>query len=532
MTTASESGVERDCNFGFEHLLADLSTKFVNLPPETIDDHIVDLLARAAEFLDLDRSHVSQRRQGDWMFHITHQWVRDGRPCTAPFVPDGHLPWLVDEISSQKTVAFSRVDELPPEAENERMFLERHGPVSSVVAPLLSGGAVIGAVGFGTMSRERHWSPSLVERLRLVANVIGNALARQRADVDLRAALEENERLRQRLEAENSYLQAEVKIAHDFEEIVGRSRALRAALHKVDQVAGTDVPVLLLGETGTGKELIARAIHARSGRSHRPLIAVNCAALPASLIESELFGHEKGAFTGATQARAGRFELADGSTLFLDEIGDLDTSLQSKLLRALQGGEIQRLGSMRTQKVDVRIITATNRDLHKAMEEGRFRQDLYYRLGVFPIEVPALRERREDIPLLVWQFIQARQGALRRHIGEISKSAMDALVAYDWPGNVRELQNVIDRALILSTGPELRIEEAFGASRASRARPPATISDAENLGDAERIHIMKVLDHCKWKIEGRGQAADRLGLRPSTLRNRMRKLGIRRPASP
>jgi transcriptional regulator with GAF, ATPase, and Fis domain len=257
---------------------------------------------------------------------------------------------------------------------------------------------------------------------------------------------------------------------------------------------------------------------------------VNCAALPPSLIESELFGHEKGAFTGATQARQGRFELADGGTLFLDEIGDLEPALQAKLLRTLQGGEIERVGSSRPHKVDVRVIAATNRDLGTAMDEGRFRADLYYRLSVFPIEMPALRERRDDIPLLVWHFIQSRQRELGRLIKDIPKAAMDMLVAYDWPGNVRELQNVIDRALILSTGSTLRIEEALGiggGARGARGRAGAVV---EELSAAERAHIIAVLDRCGWAIQGPGKAADRLGLRPSTLRNRMRKLGIRRPA--
>jgi transcriptional regulator with GAF, ATPase, and Fis domain len=285
---------------------------------------------------------------------------------------------------------------------------------------------------------------------------------------------------------------------------------------------------LLLGETGVGKELIARAIHAQSRRRDRPFIAVNCAALPAPLIESELFGYEKGAFTGASQAKPGRFELADRGTLLLDEIGDLDPALQSKLLRVVEDGQIQRLGSTVIRKVDVRIIAATNRELLREIREGRFRSDLYYRLGVFPIEVAPLRDRREDIPLLVWHFIQSRQRALGRRIRKISKTAMAALQAYDWPGNVRELQNVIDRALILSRGSVLRLEEAFRAVPAGGAEPGRRPS-AQSLRDVERAHILKVLEGCRWTIEGRGQAAERLGLNPSTLRNRIRKLGLKRP---
>jgi transcriptional regulator with GAF, ATPase, and Fis domain len=349
-----------------------------------------------------------------------------------------------------------------------------------------------------------------VARLGLVSELVASTLARHRAETELCTVLAENEWLRARLEAENRYLQAEVGQEHDVEDIVGRSAALRAVLHKLDQVAATDVPVLLLGETGTGKELVARAIHARNGRGARPLIAVNCAALPPPRVESELFGHEKGAFTGASQARAGRFELADGSTLFLDEIADLEPALQAKLLRVLQDGEVQGLGGTRVQKVDVRIVAATNRDLEPAMREGRFRPDLYYRLSVFPITLPPLRERRGDIPLLVWHFIQSRQRALGRSITEVPKAVMEALAGYDWPGNVRELQNVIDRAMILSSGPLLRVDEALGLARAADRHPPAPPA-AGTLEEAERAHILQILEACEREEEvdrhGQGHAA-------------------------
>jgi formate hydrogenlyase transcriptional activator len=335
--------------------------------------------------------------------------------------------------------------------------------------------------------------------------------------------------LRERPGAETEFLHVERVEAPDFGEIVGRSPALRKAVAKVRQVADTTTPVLLLGETGTGKELLARVVHAHSPRRHGPFIAVNCAALPATLIESELFGHEKGAFTGATQARPGRFELADQGTLLLDEIGELEPNLQATLLRVLEDGEIQRLGSTLTRKVDVRIIAATNRDLRRDVRAGRFRSDLYYRLSVFPIEAIPLRDRREDIPLLVWHFIQSRQRTLGRTIQKIPKTSMAALEAYDWPGNVRELQNVIERALILSRGPILHLEEALGPMASGRD-PAERRSSTDSLDDMQRAHITHVLNRCRWTIEGRGQAAERLGLNPSTLRNRMRKLGITRPA--
>ena len=291
------------------------------------------------------------------------------------------------------------------------------------------------------------------------------------------------------------------------------------------QVAPTSSSVLLLGETGTGKELLARAIHDRSPRRTRALVTVNCAALPPTLIESELFGHEKGAFTGATAAKLGRFELADGATLFLDEIGELPLDLQPKLLRVLQAGEFERLGGTRTLRADVRIIAATNRDLARALAEERFREDLYYRLSVFPIAVPPLRDRREDIPLLVWAIIERRQAALGRRIERVPQRIMDALVRYAWPGNVRELENVIERALILSTDSTLRLEEPFAAGPRGVARPAG-----DRLEHVEREHILAVLERCDWRINGPGHAADVLGLHPNTLRSRMAKLGIRRPA--
>ena len=509
----------------FERLVAELSASFVNRFDAAVDDHITGGLRRVGALLDLDRGVVAWRGT-DHRVRITHQWTRDGLAAAPACVPDEPVPWVVKQALRGEVVVVARVDE-GPEARDHPGAAEDCGMRSSVVVPFLHDREVIGSFGFATLGRERTWSTETVDRLRCVAEILGGALARSRAERALRAAREDSERLRQQVQAHPACV--EDAPAVDVDEIVGRSPAIRAVLHKVDQVAPADVPVLLHGETGTGKELIARAIHASSHRRGRPLVAVNCAALPPSLIESELFGHERGAFTGAIQARVGRFELADGGTLFLDEIGDLEPALQAKLLRALQGGEIQRLGSSRTQKVDVRIITATNRNLETALAEGRFREDLYYRLGVFPIEVPPLRDRRQDIPLLVWHFIQSRQRALGRLIKQIPREGMDLLMSYDWPGNVRELQSVIDRALILSTGPVLRLTEPVGVIRAPRhsgGRGP------ERLEDAERAHIAAVLERCGWTVEGRGQAAERLGLRPSTLRNRMRKLGLRRPTTP
>jgi transcriptional regulator with GAF, ATPase, and Fis domain len=518
-----------DVSVSFERLLLGLSTTFIDLAPDGIDAHITDVLARVATFLDLDRSHVAQRKREDGRLYVSHQWARDQRWRIPPFIPDEAVPWMIGEAFRGKLIALACPGELPPHAAADREFLQRHGSVAGVLVPLTVAGSVIGVLSFGVIKRERRWSSDIIDRFRLVAQLISSALARKRADLELREALADNERLRQRLEAENVHLRTEAMSPGEVPDIVGQSPALRAVLHKVEQVAATDAPVLLLGETGTGKELLARALHAGSPRRGRPLITVNCAALPPSLIESELFGHEKGSFTGATQARVGRFELADGGTLFLDEIGDLEAALQAKLLRVLQDGEVQRVGSSRTHKFDVRIIAATNRDLDAAVREGRFRADLFYRLSVFPIEIPPLRERRGDIPLLVWHFIQSRQRGLGRQIKQIPEKAMDMLLAYEWPGNIRELQNLIDRALILSNGPVLRLEDAFSAPPFPRHTRGEL--EIEDLQATERLHIRSILDRCGWTVEGRGHAAERLGMNPSTLRNRMKKLGIQRPGS-
>ena len=327
------------------------------------------------------------------------------------------------------------------------------------------------------------------------------------------------------LKTTNCYLQDDIESNHGFEDIVGRSPALLSLLGLVEQVAPTDATVLLQGETGTGKELIAHAVHRHSRRSEQPLIKVNCAALPATLIESELFGHEKGAFTGALSHKMGRFEVADGGTLFLDEIGELPLDLQAKLLRVLQDGEFERLGSTTTQQADVRVIAATNRNLMQAIDEGRFREDLYYRLNVFPLTMPPLRERREDIPLLVWAYLTTHQNRIGKHFDEVTPPVMASLVAYEWPGNVRELHNVLERAMILSPGSTLIMDKVFELSPS----PPDMAPGSQRLEDIERAHIQSVLDACNWRIKGAGQAAERLGLHPNTLRSRMKKLGITRP---
>jgi PAS domain S-box-containing protein len=348
--------------------------------------------------------------------------------------------------------------------------------------------------------------------------------SRKLAEVDLHRAYTEIEQLKNRLEAETAYLQAEIKLEHNFESIVGNSVALKYVLYKVEQVAAADTTVLVLGETGTGKELVARAIHDNSPRGVRPLVKVNCATLPAHLIESELFGHERGAFTGAQARQLGRFEVADGTTIFLDEIGELPPELQIKLLRVLQDGEFERLGSSDTIKVDVRVIAATNRDLEEEIRKGRFREDLFYRLNVFPITVPPLRQRAEDIALLAPFFVEKASKRLGKSIEQIPEGVVHKLQAYSWPGNVRELENVIERAVINSSGPRLRLaDDLAGPARNSDAPP------LKSLQETEKDHIQRVLQLTNWRIDGAKGAALILNMNPSTLRFRMRKLGIQRP---
>jgi PAS domain S-box-containing protein len=345
----------------------------------------------------------------------------------------------------------------------------------------------------------------------------------ERQAVELRTALSEIKIMKDQFEAENIYFRQQNKMKHQFDNIIGQSDGLKYVLYRAQQVAPANTTTLILGETGTGKELIAAAIHNMSSRKERSLITVNCAALPGNLIESELFGREKGAFTGADVRQIGRFEIANGSTLCLDEIGELPLELQAKLLRVIQHNEFERLGSSRTIKVDVRIIATTNRDLEKEVREGRFRQDLYYRLNVFPITVPPLRLRKDDIPLMVQAFIERYSRKMGKQITKISKETMKNLQEYPWPGNVRELESIIERAVILCSGPVLHLADKLEISS------PTLSVAMRTLEDTERSQILKILSETKWRIEGKDGAAAILGIHPSTLRARLHKLGMVRP---
>jgi formate hydrogenlyase transcriptional activator len=405
------------------------------------------------------------------------------------------------------------------------------GVRSYVIVPLVVRGVSIGTLAVASTTPGQYSDADVVFLQEAAAQV---ALA-----VANMTAYEEIAALKARLENENVYLQEEIRREHNFVEMVGNGPALLELLRRVEQVAPTDSTVLISGETGTGKELIARALHSRSGRKDRALVKVNCAAISAGLVESELFGHVKGAFTGAIDRRIGRFELADGGTLFLDEVGELPLDTQVKLLRVLQEQELEPVGSNRVIRVNVRVIAATNRDLHEAVQSGRFRADLFYRLNVIPLVVPPLRARPGDIPMLAMFFLARFAQRFGKRIETVSQDTMDRLTAYAWPGNIRELQNVIERAAVLCPNTILELDKdllpipAFAAAPsapvAGALRSETTPTDLPSLEAVERAHVLAALERVEWLIEGPRGAAKILGLHPNTLRSRMDKLGIKRP---
>jgi len=397
------------------------------------------------------------------------------------------------------------------------------GIKSYLSTPIFFEGKTVGTLNI-TSLQKNTFNEDEIKLLEIVAQQIEAAINNAKQAEALRKALLEVEQLKNRLQAENVYLQEEIKTEYNFEEIIGESASLKNLFRNVEKVAFTDTTVLIQGETGTGKELIARAIHNLSTRKDRPLVKVNCGAISAGLVESELFGHEKGAFTGAMQQRTGRFELADGGTIFLDEVAELSSDAQVKLLRVLQEGEFERVGNSKPIRVDVRIIVATNRNLKETVKAGSFRPDLFYRLSVLPLEVPSLRERESDIPILANFFLTKFAKKFGKHVDGISNHTMDRLMAYTWPGNIRELQNVIERAVVLSLGPIIHIDEStFELDEVVES------SDSERLEEVERSHIIRALEKTNWVIEGKRGAASALGLNPATLRFRMKKLEIKRP---
>jgi PAS domain S-box-containing protein len=508
----------------FETLLAELSARFVNLPVDQIDSAIEDAQRRICELLDIDRSTLWRVSEGDLGTLLLTNFHQPQGITTPPDRMNARdfFPWTVQKILGGETVAISKMADLPPEANRDRESFRTYSAKSGVYVPLSVGeGPVFGLLAFAVLSEERSWPETVVMGFKLIAQVFANALERKRMDDQLREHIQEIAQLKERLERENIYLQEEIKLLVEHTNIVGQSAAMKKVLSQAEQVAKTDSTVLLLGETGTGKDLLARAIHGMSLRKDRPLVTVNCASLPPTLIESELFGREKGAYTGALTRMIGRFEIADGSTIFLDEIGELPLDLQSKLLRVLEDGTFERLGSTKPMHVNVRIIAATNRDIEQEVKDGKFRQDLFYRLNVFPIKIPPLRKRPEDIPLLVRAAVKEFQKKMGKEIESIPKKTLQALQSYSWPGNVRELRNVIEHAMILSEGKTLDIAVPKSSSTETNI--------TDNLHDVERMHLVAVLEKTGWRLAGPGAAAEVLGMKRTTLQAKMKKLGIKRP---
>ena len=515
----------------FEHLLAEVSATYINLASNQVEAAIRHDLGRLAQLLQADWCGLYLLDEDKKTFKFT--------PCYC-WYPEENRELIVAsqknmdwarfyeslEYSHEKwhkgeSVHLTRIDELPPEGEQFRKTLESIGVKSALSVPISVVGKTMGAVVITNYRGYRNWQKELIPRIRLFGEVFINAVMRKKSEEMVQRMYTEIKQLKEQIEADYTYVKDEISLEHDFGNVVGKSNALKKIFIKVKQVAPTNATVLLLGETGVGKGVIARTIHNRSERKDRPLIQVNCAALAPNLIESELFGYEKGAFTGANERRIGRFEMASGTTIFLDEIGELPRELQTKLLRVLHEGEFERVGGSTTLKADARVIAATNRDLQQEVAEERFRADLWYRLSVFPIYIPPLRERPEDIPVFVKVFVDKYAKQLGKRFDKIPLREISALQSYLWPGNIRELENIIERAVIMSPDGNLRIEMPEQRHAPSAAR--------KTLEEHERDYIIRTLEDTRWKINGHNGAAQILHIHPETLRSRMRRLGIMRP---
>jgi len=484
---------------------------------ETVINQAMRLIA---EFFDVDWCSVGLFDAGRTRLTRKFEYPRAGTRSVPEFLLKEQSPWYLGHMLQGGTAVINRLEDLPPEAEKERRLCLNQGIKSVLSVPLISGGIPIGTFALVSVRSERSWLGEIIGRLRLLGEIIANFLELNRSRIELKERLLEILELKKIVDMENISLRKEVDKLSGGSEVLGQSSPIKHVLAQVEQVAGTDSTVLLQGETGTGKELLARLIHRISRRDGKPMVTVNCVSLPPSLIEGELFGRERGAYTGALTRMVGRIEIADGSTLFLDEISEFPLELQGKLLRVLEEGTFERLGSTKTIRVNIRIVAATNRDLEEAVKQGRFRSDLYYRLNVFPIYVPPLRERREDIPLLVWSFVEEFQKRMGKRIDSIPENDIENLKAYDWPGNIRELRNIIERAIITCNSRVLSIATPW----APAARMPAK----NDLSEIERSHILSVLEKTNWRLMGKNGAAEILGLKRTTLHSKMKKLGITR----
>jgi transcriptional regulator with GAF, ATPase, and Fis domain len=525
ITVRKKTDIELKKLLKYKRVNAEVSAELLNAPFEKIDNLIIKALAKISPIIEAEWIVIMMYNADRSKLNFTHEWRSDKYkefPQAKGLNVSDNYKWLEEKLLSGDMLFLSPLpDCLPEEAVNERKFLEITNIKSTLFVPLQTGNLFLGTLLVNSVEIARSWEGRLLENIKLTAEIFTNALLRKHDEIKLRKALEEIKQLKNRLESENIFLREEIKQEHDFDNIIGESTNLLYALHRIEQVAPTEAPVLILGETGTGKELIARAIHSKSKLNNRPLIKIDCTNLPSQLIESELFGHEKGAFTGAHSERNGRFELANGGTVFLDEIGELPMDVQAKLLRIIEHGEFERLGSSVTKKIIVRIIAATNRVLEDEVLDGRFRQDLYYRLKHITITVPPLRQHTDDIKLLVEHFIHKYSKKYNKQFNKISKRDLEELKKYSWPGNIRELEFIVESAVILSKEDQLSFD-------IPKQKPPS-LENNKKLKDFEKEYILSNLEDANWKIEGYEGAAERLGLNPSTLRAKMKKLNIHRP---
>ena len=515
----------------FETLISDTSAALMLASPHEVSAAIEAALGHVRVFFEADRCALMTVSAERGVVNVSIGSFADDVSAVSGDVNLAELfPWSFNTLIVEGLPRlFQRTAELPPEASVDRASWDAMGVKSALAVPIFTGSSVRHLIAMQAVTEERAWAVQYVPRLQVLGEMMTSALLRAQAFVSLQAALDEVKRLRDRLERENIYLRKEVAAGTSTDLIAGRSPAIRRALELAAQVAPTTSTVLLVGETGTGKERFAAYLHQASPRRGHHMVRVNCSAIPSSLLESELFGREKGAYTGALSKQIGRFELAHDSTIFLDEIGDLPLEVQVKLLSVLQERTIERLGSPTPISVNVRIVAATNRDLEAAVREGTFRSDLYYRLNVFPIVVPPLRERRQDIPELVETLVEELGVSMRKRFDSVERASLEALGRYDWPGNVRELRNVLERAMIIGSGPVLTVTPPDS----NHVMPLAATTPAagDHLLDLERTHIMRVLDETGWRVRGRNGAAEVLGLKPTTLEARMAKLGIHRPVA-
>lgn len=512
----------------FQSLVATVSSKLIAASDADSNTVVEECMRLSCEFIDAGRAVLFWANDDQSTIHASNVWSEKSNDL-ARDLPVASIPEIAKHILANQVLRVDDVAALPKKFHKDRRLLAQFGVRSCAVMPLIDADKVVGGMTFGRIREQRDWTEQDIRDLSVLSELFANYVLRQKSRQALAQALSGLQHATERLEAENVYLRDEIKLNNHFDTIVGDSYAIRRCLQLVEQVADTTTPVLLLGETGTGKELVARAIHDLSSRRDRALVKVNCAALPANLIESELFGHEKGAFTGANSAKRGRFDLAAGSTLFLDEFGEIPLELQAKLLRVLQEGEFERLGGGNTVTVDVRIIVATNRDLSAAVIAKEFRSDLYYRVNTFPIELPALRNRGDDVELLARHFVALHATRLNREVRELSSEMMRQIRRYHWPGNVRELEGIIQRALIATSGPVLTLAEPLLPQQTKDEMPTIVSSTIDGLKLVERDEILSALDRTRWRISGDFGAATLLGVPPSTLRSKMKRLGIVKP---